>query len=108
MAARQPPTPSEHAADRWAARADPIPDYEIEAIDDVDLWTAWVDAVPITLPRPWGLKGDETRYHPDATVLLCRDGDEIVTVYDLTGPDAHPVVRRAVEQQLDVTISEVN
>lgn len=104
MAARQPPTPSDHAADRWAERADPVPDYEIDAIDDVDLWSAWADARPFELPLPFGAETDEARYHDDAKVVLCRQGSTIATVFDVVGDDATIAVRRAVELQLDINL----
>jgi hypothetical protein len=97
----QPPHLTTHAAERWEERADPIPDYgDLEE----QLWTAWVDAIPISLPLPFAHGGDEARYHPDAKVVLCRQESELKTVFDVVGEDATLAVRRAVELQLDVQL----
>lgn len=98
---RCPPTPTDHARERWHERADPVDDY---AGLEEQLWTAWADAEPISLPVPHCHAGDEARYHPDAKVVLCRRDSVITTVYDVVGPDAELAVRRTVELQLDVDL----
>ena len=100
MAASNPPQPnppylSPHAAERWNDRA---------ATTDLDPWTAWTDGVPVELPFAWGIQSDEARYHPDAKVVLCRTENSLPTVYDVTGPDSHRTIRRAVENQLDISL----
>lgn len=103
MAARRHPRPtppytSEHAEDRWRERAERVDDYD-------DLWTAWADAEPISLPAPYHfIDSDEARYHADAKVVLCRRGDSIQTVYDVLGSDADRVVRLAIEKQLGISL----
>lgn len=101
MAARQqphprPPLSTDHAQDRFVERARHDRDEEI------DLWTAWIDAEPIDLPVPWCHAGDEARYHHDSQVILCRRDTSITTVYDVVGEDAHPAVQRAVKTQFDI------
>lgn len=93
-----PPYVDPHAKDRWDERAERIDDYD-------DLWTAWVDAEPFSLPAPYHfVDSDEARYHPDAKVVLCRRGDSIKTVYDVLGNDADRVVQLAIEKQFDVNL----
>lgn len=103
MAAQQqrrpiPPYRTEHAEDRFNDRA------QHDHTTETDLWTAWIDAEPVDLPRPWSLAGDEARFHRGSVVVLCRRDTSITTVYDLVGPDAHPHVREAVENQFDIAI----
>ena len=95
---RRPPIARRHAHCRWYERYGGDRDYL------PTLWTAWADGTPVTLPDPWGLQGDEARYHSDTHAVLCRVGGRITTVYDTVGEDAHPVVREAIEQQLDVEL----
>ena len=92
-----PPYTSEHAEDRWRERAERVDDYD-------DLWTAWADAEPFSLPAPYHFGGDEARYHPDAMVVLCRRGPEIKTVYDVLGEDADRVVQLAIEKQFNINL----
>jgi hypothetical protein len=105
MAAREtsrphPPLLTGHAVDRWTDRR------VYDGAVDLDLWTAWVDALPIELPEPYCHAGDEARYHVDAQVILCRQEASIATVYDVVGEDADERVQAAVQDQLGIDIAE--
>lgn len=95
-----PPYASKHAEDRWRERAERVDDYD-------DLWTAWADAEPISLPAPYHFGGDEARYHPDAKVVLCRRGSTLTTVYDVLGSDADRVVQLAIEKQFGISLESL-
>lgn len=105
MAARQstgptvPPYLTTHATERFNERA--------RSPDESDLGSAWIDAEPVSLPRPYRFANDEVRYHHDQQIVLCQRDGHITTVIDITTSRADRAVRLAVEKQLDVEL-EVN
>lgn len=96
---REWPHISEHAADRWHARADqPWP--------PVGPRVAWRHGQ--LLDQPHGVDADEVRYYPPAHAVLVMKEDSavvgnavetqatIVTVINPTEPDTKPTLREAI------------